>query len=78
MGGFMDAKNVRWQRISYRWFLCGGLCVFSSAVAAAGTAPTAPTGLSAKLGANNVSLSFTPPASTGSSAVALYTATCTC
>ena len=58
--------------------LAGGIWILTSSVAAAvPSAPTAPTGVSAKLGANSVSLSFTPPSSSGSSALAWYTATCT-
>lgn len=57
--------------------LVGGTWVLTHSIAIAATAPTAPTGITAKLGSNHVSLSFTPPSSPGSSAVAWYTATCT-
>lgn len=46
------------------------------AAVAGTTPPGAPTGLKAAPGANHVSLSFTAPATAGSSAVAWYTATC--
>ena len=63
-----------------RWWglLLLGVCGAGHSPAfAAATAPSAPTGLSAKLGANHVALSFVPPTTVGSSAVVWYTATCT-
>lgn len=47
-----------------------------AAAVAAVTPPGAPAGVTAKLGANSVSLAFTAP-SAGSSAITLYTASCT-
>lgn len=70
---FLSAAPRRWWGL-----LLLGVCgVGHSPAFAAATAPAAPTGLSAKLGANHVALAFVPPTTVGSSAVVLYTATCT-
>ena len=70
---FLSAAPRRWWGL-----LLLGVCGAGHSPAfAAATAPAAPTGLSAKLGANHVALAFVPPTTVGSSAVVLYTATCT-
>lgn len=66
-----------YTKLGKYWTAWSILAFTCSSVAAAPIAPTAPTNVNSNLGANSVSLSFTPPSSSGSSAVSWYTATCT-